>query len=244
MEKSKEDQLKAILNKTLSSQEIEQKLKKEINKKTEKTIINNKRQKEKNLNRLLYSVIVLVIILQIILIYLLTYTPSKEKNKIIQTKIEKINPAKEKIVLKEKTITKIEDLTKNNFKKFYNSREYNTLKCYEYAQGRISPNKACKKSIDKFLLDNKNALRFEIIPVVGESDYLFFNKLEEKIQTLDKKYKDKIKDYMLKGLSIKRVLEISWDIKEKLGEDTIITPTNYYVVSQKDNKGVIVKAYY
>lgn len=251
MEKSKEEQLKAILNKTLSNEEIEEKLKKEVKKKN-KTIIKEKQQQRKKIfNILLYSVIALALILQIIVIYLLIKDLSKEEEKISSSKVNNITEnnkkktnSKEKIVIKEKIVVKIEDLSKNNFKKFYNSNKYNTLKCYKYKQGETNLDKTCKKSIEKFLVDNKKALRFEITSVIGESDYIVFNKLEKNIQNLDKKYKNKIKEYLLKGLSTKRALEVYWDIKDKLGKDTIITSPNYYVVSKKNNRGVIIKAYY
>jgi len=61
---------------------------------------------------------------------------------------------------------------------------------------------------------------------------------------MDKAFQDRVKEYMYRGLSRERVLETTWYIKDVLGEDTILTPTNYYVKSKKNNKGIIIKAYH
>lgn len=167
--------------------------------------------------------------------------------KVSENKIEK-EKAKETIkikeIIKEKIVTKTIKLDKKNFKEYYNASKYNSLKCYNFKAGDIFPSSQCKNNLKKFLLANKNAIRFEVIPVIAESDNLVFNKMQSKIKDMDKDFQSKVKEYMFKGLSRERVLETSWNIKDILGEDTILTPTNYYVKSKKNNKGVIIKAYH
>lgn len=168
---------------------------------------------------------------------LIDATPIKEATK-EKVKIEI------KEVIKERIVTKIIKLDKNNFKIFYNSTKYNTLKCYNFKAGDTFPTKSCKTSINKFFKKNKDAIRFEIIPVIAQKDNLNFNKLKPNITNLDKKFQEKVKEYMNRGLSRERVLETSWYIIDRFGKDTVLTPTNYYVKSAKNNKGVIIKAYH
>ncbi len=310
MDKSRADKLKEILNQTLSSEEIEKKLKEEVkqtttkktskenseeykkeesplNKKVKIPNIRDKKRENININIILYLTMIIVILLLSIVIYLFLKEPKEQKNqatikkeKIIeeektikekfespdeetQDKIE-INNLEKKLIenegigketkhkpkiqikeiIKEKVVTKVTKLDKKNFKEYYNSTKYNTLKCYNFEAGNIFPDKECTNSLEKFLTTNKNAIRFEVIPVIADVDYTIFKNLDENIKNLDKNYQERIKEYMLRGLSRERVLETSWRIKDVLGKDTILTPTNYYVKSKKDNKGVIIKAYH
>lgn len=149
-----------------------------------------------------------------------------------------------KEVVKEKIVTKIVKLEKENFKTYYNSSNFNTLKCYNFKAGDIFPTSACKKNLSKFLKENKNAIRFEVIPVIAQNDNIIFDKMQSNMKSMDKAFQDRVKEYMYRGLSRERVLETTWYIKDVLGEDTILTPTNYYVKSKKNNKGIIVKAYH
>lgn len=317
MDKSKSDKLKEVLNQTLSSEEIEKKLKNEmkqnaqkkihkiqneeikiletkieenkaeipneaitqktiekeskknespLNKKVDIPNIREKKRDSKNMNIVLYLVILIAILLLAIVIYLFISSnePTIEEKKtkvekeIVQKEAPDIKVDKEEVtdekqvepkviikeVIKEKIITKPVKLDNKSFKKFYNSPKFNTLKCYNFKAGNIFPNKTCKDSLGKFLKENIDAIRIEIVPVIAQSDYVVFKKLEENIKTLDKAYQDRVQEYMFRGLARERVLEITWQIKEILGKDTLLTPTNYYVKSQKENKGVIIKAYH
>lgn len=186
-------------------------------------------------------------------------TPSKEinlqavetekKNEKLEENVIKEEPnndsnKKEDIVIKEKIVTKIVNLDKKDFKKYYNSSKYNTLKCYNFKAGDIFPDAQCKKDLVKFIEANKNAIRFEVIPVIAKDDNRIFTKIEPNIKGLEQSFQDRVKEYMFRGLGRERVLETSWQIKDILGEDTVLTPTNYYVKSKKNNKGIIIKAYH
>ena len=378
MDKSKSEQLKEVLNKTLSSEEIEKKLKEEMkqsalkknldekkqrqeepqlkNKEAlesletsikrenhhteiyqEETIkekskkeetpldkevviptIRDKKKENKNMNMLLFLVIIIALLLLGIVVYLFTKDENKqlelkevkvekevnldnkvltikndnkdevkkiltikndnkenelkentvskkeikieketkplEENKEIKIKKTPINKnvtkeePKTKVVIKEiikeKIVTKEIKLNKDNFKKYYNSSKYNTLKCYNFKASDIFPDNSCKNDLKKFLNANKKAIRFEIIPVIAQDDNQIFDKMKDNIKQMDKTFQDRVKEYMFRGLSRERVLETSWQIKDILGEDTVLTPTNYYVKSKKNNKGVIIKAYH
>lgn len=68
--------------------------------------------------------------------------------------------------------------------------------------------------------------------------------MKNALDSKDEKFIAIVKEYMYRGLSRERVLETSSQIKSILGEDIILTPTNYYVKSTKNNKGVIIRAYH
>lgn len=162
------------------------------------------------------------------------------KQKEIRKEVKEVEP---KVIIKEKTIEKNILLDKKNFKKYYNSLKYNTLKCYDFKAASIYIDNNCKRNLIKFLDDNKNAIRFEVIPVLAKDDNVIFEKMKKTLDTKDKEFVERVKEYMFRGLSRERVLETSSKIKEILGQNVILTPTNYYVKSKKNNKGVIIRAY-
>lgn len=280
-------QLKEVLNKKLSSDEIEKKLKEENKKSNSKEkvkipyIKNIEHDDEKESNLLLYSISIIAFLLFLLTIYLFVRTPNEEQiDKKILTEQENIintpNEIKEFVkdeimtVLKndqsenqitetpneeetkeiitekivEKTIEKEVILEKGNFKEYYNSLKFNTLKCYNFKTADINLDSSCLNDLPKFLNENKNAIRFEIIPVLAEDDNKIFEKMKNVLDLKDEKFVETVKEYMYRGLSRDRVLETSSQIKSILGEDIVLTPTNYYVKSQKNNKGVIIRAYH
>lgn len=170
---------------------------------------------------------------------------NKAKTQIEKNSIKDEKPEIQiKEIIKEKIVEKEIKLNKENFKKYYNSSKYNSLKCYNFKAGDIFPDSICKNDLRKFLKENKDAIRFEIIPVIAQDDNQIFDKMKDNIKQMDKTFQDRVKEYMFRGLSRERVLETSWQIKDFLGDDTVLTPTNYYVKSKKNNKGIIVKAYH
>lgn len=97
------------------------------------------------------------------------------------------------------------------------------------------PTNACKKSLTKFLEDNKKAIRLELIGVVGIDDIKKANSLAKD---------EKIQEYIIRGIARDRVIEASWFIKELLKDkNAVITPVNYYIKSKKNNKGLVLRAY-
>lgn len=291
MELDKEEKLKAVLNQTLSQEDIEKKLKKEIKevkkkqkkqKKLEEQEALEKKEEEQSINEepkvqeeiktiddtqpepiiipkvpkkpleeeenklpintLIYIFSGITIILLVITIYLFMKQP-KQKVVIKQVPIEKIKEVKVEVV-KEKIVPKIVDLGNENFNQYYNALKFNSLKCYNFSKGSSRLTNECSKKINKFFEENKKSVRFEIIPVIAQDDNTIFNKIKPKITDLEKSFQNKVEEYILRGLSRERVLETSSYIRKNFDENIILTPTNYYVKSQKNNKGVIIKAYY
>jgi len=161
-----------------------------------------------------------------------TKSPNSEinKSKITIQKKEIPKVAVKKVIKEKLPLVKID---KTNFYKFYNSNNYKMLKCYNYKPADFKPAQTCLESIKKFINQNKNALRYQILAVIGEEDINQY-----------KKYGKNIQDLLLNGLSIKRITEITWYLKKNLGNDIIVTSNNYYVKSSKDNRGILVKAYH
>jgi len=154
-----------------------------------------------------------------------TQAPLQIKEKIKET--AKVLEKQKNII---ETVTKVD---KTNFYKIYNSNNKKVLKCYSYKAASFSATKDCIKSLKEFLDKNKDALRYQIVAVLGESDMAKY-----------KQYNKNIQDLLLNGLSIKRVTELTWYIKKTIGNNIILTSNNYYVKSKKDNRGIILKAYY
>jgi len=169
-----------------------------------------------------------------------------EKEDVSETIDENIKEPKEilKTVVQKQIVEKEVILEKGNFKKFYNSLKFNTLKCYDFKAANSKPDESCLKQLKPFLDKNKDAIRFEVIPVMAKDDNQLFEGMKKVLNNDNKKYVEKVKEYMLRGLSRQRVLEVSWSIKDILGEDIVLTPTNYYVKSKENNKGVLVRAYH
>lgn len=171
----------------------------------------------------------------------------KEKETIKNEVINIPNPKVETLIQIKEVIKEVkisdENLTKKKFKEFYNSRKFNKLTCYDYKAATIMPTTSCKEQMKDFLEKNKKAIRLEVIAVLGKDDIEAFKGIEDiKLENYSKS--NKLKTYALRGLARDRVLELSWQIKQILGKDTILTPTNYFVESVKNNKGILIKAYH
>lgn len=167
------------------------------------------------------------------------------KDEVVEEKVMKEEPKEIiKTVVEKQIIEKEVILEKGNFKKYYNSLKFNTLKCYNFKTANSKPDETCLKELKPFLEKNKDAIRFEVIPVMSNEDNTLFEGLKKALDNKNKKYVQRVKEYMLRGLSRERVLETSWKIKEILGEDIVLTPTNYFVKSKDANKGVLIRAYH
>jgi hypothetical protein len=121
------------------------------------------------------------------------------------------------------------------------SKKYDATGCYEETAGAFEFYASCKKRIETFLDENKNATSFQIIPVVGGKDKIYINHIISSIKDKDIDKKP-LKDYLLEGLSRKRVLEASWHVKKRLGKKAIITYVNY-IADTADKRGFTIRAY-
>lgn len=273
----KKEQLKEVLNQTISAEDIQKRLKAEIDESKKKKKENpeensseeihiekvkNKKIKNPSMHyqnqeegfadkKVLYFFILFSIVLLAIIIYLLKFQEPRieVKEKIITKEIVKeIEVPKE--IIKEveviKEVSKAQKFDTATFKEYFNAMKSTSLKCYDFSAGRTQPTQQCRKKIEKFLTTNKDALRFEVIPVIGKGDNKIYDNLKAKIDLtkLDKALNKKVEKYMFRGLARDRVIETTWYIKDVLKKPGVITTTNYYATSKQENRGIIIKAYH
>ncbi|MFY9075242.1 hypothetical protein OZZ08_09740 [Malaciobacter mytili] len=239
MQDNQKEELKKILQKSMSQEEIheklvEQKLKIE-EKKQEKT-------KQKKIFYILFTLVIMFLVVAITYYFVLNSQKIKnyeEKVQIINNpkkiEIQKESKVEEKIIVKEVIVEKQIPITKEKFKEIFLSKNFNLAKCYDYKVFQIKPDNSCKDNLKEFLLNNTQALRFEIIAVINNEDIK-----KATVLSNDKT----LQEYILRGMARDRVLEVSWYTKEVLGNEILLTPVNYYLSSKKQNKGVMIKAYY
>ncbi|RXJ86024.1 hypothetical protein [Arcobacter sp. CECT 8985] len=244
----KKEQLKEALTQNLSKEAIEEKLKEE--KLKQDTIKNQKLEKQKKLFYLLATIFTLIIISFIT--YLLVSNKlnneikkentntnpikevSKEVKKIESSPIEEVK----KTIKKEEVLIKKNDTisSKEDLRNLFNTKKFTLIKCYNYNTFQKKPPLKCKEKIKTFVEKNSNAVRFEVIGIVGESDIKKANKMSENKQ---------IQKYIINGISRDRVIQSFWTVKEIIGNKKIIlTPVNYNIISKDDNKGIIIRAYH
>ena len=238
MEDKKKDELKSAMGGgNLTQEQLQEQLKNKIKKASEtRTNIKNSssrratpnsfeqlNRKKNNHNKILIVLLGITTILLFIAIYI--FNKSDKKVQII------------------KSVTPEEKIS---FKKLYNSKKYATFNCYSFKSGKISfPIKECKQQIDEFLTANKEANRFEIVPIISQNDSVIYQSIEKDIENSSKELQKKIKEYLFIGLATERILESVWYIKKTLGEDTIVSSSQYYVKSDNENEqGVIIRAYH
>lgn len=246
------NRIKEVLDKKIPQEDIEKKLKEKSaetissNIKTDKDNLGNgikviPKKSTRTINSAIYffSFVALVLLIFAVYLFMNKTVPQSDVSTSNKVQIKEVT----KIVVKEKIVPKVIDINSDNLNKYFNTKKYSSVKCYDFQAAQTFLSKNCRAKISKFFDENKKSIKFEIIPVVSKDDNIIFEKIEKNIINLDKDLKKKIEDYLLIGLSRQRVLETSFYIKEKFGENNIIVPTNYYVKSKKNNKGVIIKAY-
>jgi len=99
--------------------------------------------------------------------------------------------------------------------------------------------KKCKKELLEFLDTNKDAKRFEVIGLIDQQEFRLIEKLED---VYGKKRLGNLSKYAQTGLSKQRVIEASWVVRQHLGKKAIIDPVNY-IITKKNKRGFVVKAY-
>ncbi len=157
--------------------------------------------------------------------------------KVVEKIVEIEKPIEvEKIVEVEKEIIKnIPVIQKINKAKFEIFRGYNT------AEDSVYPTKDTINKLHTFLDKNKDAKAFEVIGVVNMSDFAIKDKVIKAIDNKDRV--EKLFKLAELGLSRKRVVEGTWEIRKYLGDDANIQVVNYTITSKKNNKGFVVRAY-
>lgn len=226
--------------------EVEKNLKEKVLE--NKMQIESKEEKENNFNTLITFFSILAAMLFCFAIYLFIKDNSKVQTKIIEKPIEKIvekvvEKPVEKVIIKEKIVNKVINTDYEGFKNYFNSSKFDAIRCYDFKPNNSSLSTECKTSINNYIALNKEIIKFELIPIVSDEDNKFYEKIVEKNNEINNGEKAKIKDYLLRGISGERMMEAIFYMKEKLGEDVIIIPTNYYVKSKVTNSGFMIKAY-
>ncbi|RXK11496.1 hypothetical protein CP965_13765 [Halarcobacter mediterraneus] len=264
MQTDKTEKLKEALRETLTQEEIQKKLKKESpsdNKKTKSSEIKNPKDiKIKNTNDLrftnylIYALCFIIIVLAALVIYLIMYNENSVKIVYKETKqepeviVKEIIKPKEIEVIKQEIVkeveTKIVDLDNKNFRKYYYTQKTRSLKCYDFKADSSIISQECKNKITNFIKKNTDFTRVEVIAVVANDDNVLFNKIQNDIKNQNEAIKKRVQEYLLRGISRQRVIEVSSFIRKNLDKYVVVTPTNYYVTSAKTNKGVIIKGFY
>jgi hypothetical protein len=182
-------------------------------------------------------------------------TPKSEepKKEVVKPKQEK--PAEPIVVVKEevkpqvvvvkqpKQIVQIEPVIETisgetfvDYEPISSTNEYNLLKCYEEKVGSFVMPDKCIDNMKKFITDNKNASKFEIIGVVNDDDKIYLKSFLKENAT------PSMVEFSTMGLSRHRVVEATWRIKEILGDDSKIGFVNY-TINSKVSRGFVVRAY-
>lgn len=189
------------------------------------------------------------------------YIPVKEHLKQIEEiRVKKEKPIKEivykeskpkvveKIVYKEKTIQAkpTKEIIYQNIKS--GSSSFDTFRCYGMPRGSYYLTKECEENLDAFLEKNREAKYFEVIAVEDDTPFRTLRKLGENIDMLKglditKDNLDFVHKCSKNGLDKLRVNETIWNIKKKLGLDTLAVPVSYKATSKEENRGTVVRAY-
>lgn len=131
---------------------------------------------------------------------------------------------------------------KTNFKELYHSKRFNALKCFDYEIGDIHLTSSCKEKIINFIDKNKNALRFELIPILSENDNIIFEQIQLLLGDLERGTIRKIDKYLEEGLSRDRIENVL-NYVNSINKELLVTTSNYYV-SSKNLSGIVIRAYY
>jgi len=200
--------------------------------------LNKRRKEEKDGKSSINILIYIFSIVAIALIVFAGYLFMNKENRVKEVVVYKQSEPIIKEVIKEKIVSSAKDIDDQTLKSYFNSKKYETYKCYDFKVGQtIFPNE-CKKSLKDFLTKNKDSFKLEVVAVISPDDKIIIDKAN--LTNASKK----IKEYILRGFSRERVLETSFYIKDFIRDDVILTPVNYYVTSKKLSKGIIIKAYY
>ena len=120
--------------------------------------------------------------------------------------------------------------------------------CYEMDNASFSVSASCRQVITDYVDKYKDAKYFEIIGVVDNLEFNLFNNLEShqvlyRTLGVNQRVIDKMKKLTRRGLSKERASEISWVIKTHTKMKAATYNANYEIVSKKNQRGVIVRAY-
>ena len=221
--------------------------------------MNKKIHKNENklINITIYLLAVLLLVILFIFIYLFTnYTFIKNEDfvnnykKIEELKFEDLNqsiqksyklliatkkielPIANKIVvndqnLSDKKIIKISKAKITNPKII--KLKYNSMMCKNMDPKKANITNECNKDYNIFVNKNKNISYYEIIPLLAKDEF-----------TKDEFKQDKIK----RALGEKRIKLVKSKLEEILKPNIKVETSKYYLISKKNYKGIVIRAYY
>jgi hypothetical protein len=216
--------------------------------------LNKKIHKNENklINITIYLLAVLLLVILFIFIYLFTnYTFIKNEDfvnnykKIEELKFEDLNQSikkKYKLLIFtrkiESYISNDQNLSDKKIIKISKDKirnpkiiklKYNSMMCKNMNPKKANITNQCNKDYKIFINKNKNISYYEIIPLLAEDE---FTKNEFK--------QDKIK----RTLGEKRINLVKSKLKEIVKPNIKIETSKYYLISKKNYKGIVIRAYY
>ena len=169
---------------------------------------------------------------------------------ILQLREQKINVKKKNIIRNQKikkskkikkTINRVKLKKEFKVKKTKALKMFHQIKCYDNDVAQASFSKECEKKVSHILRKYKKIEKINIIAVIAEDDNVLFNKLNKTSMTgIPLRIRNKIQNYLLKGLAKQRVIETSWYFQKTLKDYSKVIFANYYVHSKRKNKGVLI----
>jgi hypothetical protein len=120
-----------------------------------------------------------------------------------------------------------------------NNKKTQTYTCKTLKSSSEYITKECRKTLEKFLDENKDAKRFEVIGLIDNQEFVLIDNLED---VYGKKRVGNLSKYAQHGLSKQRVIEASWAIRQHLGKQAQVDSVNY-TITKRNKRGFVVKAY-
>jgi hypothetical protein len=149
-----------------------------------------------------------------------------------KTKIDDLQNEIKKYKIKISTLEKIKNKknikveTINKVIKEKQSSSHKTLMCTDMPDEKSLITSLCMNNINKFAMQNKNALYFEVMGYIGKFE-------------LSKNEKLKL------ALSNKRTTSGIWVLRKALDFKNKVLPVNYLITSKyNDHRGIVIRAYY
>lgn len=139
----------------------------------------------------------------------------------------------EKVVEVEKIVEVIKEIPP------INRTKYQTYTCKSMKNSGVYIPKECKKELKRFILKNKDAREFEIIGMVDNKEFKLIKTLED---VYGHNAIKNISKFTKVGLSRKRVVEATWQVKKYAPKNANVNAVNY-TITQKDKRGFVVRAY-
>jgi hypothetical protein len=120
--------------------------------------------------------------------------------------------------------------------------------CYDMNVGQYNITNTCRKTIIDFIEQYKEAAYFEIIGIVDETEFTLYKNLEINDFIYDKlgitqQSINVMKKLSQSGLAKHRAIEANWVIKANGKKNIKAYNANYHLLSNKEQRGIVIRAY-